>query len=59
MRLSVGGGTVVLPEITVSQNSSPIISYHDECNLGLYSLMLFKKIRFNMVDFVFSTIPTP
>ncbi|MDE7166014.1 MAG: retropepsin-like domain-containing protein [Bacteroidaceae bacterium] len=59
VRLSVGGGTVVLPEIAVSQNSSPIISYHDECNLGLYSLMLFKKIRFNMVDFVFSTIPTP
>lgn len=58
VRLSVGGSTVVLPEITVSQDNHPIAPDH-ECNLGLHSLMLFKKIRFNMVNFVFSTISTP
>lgn len=58
VRLSVGGGTVVLPEITVSQDNPPVAP-ESECNLGLHSLMLFKKIRFNLVDFVFSTISTP
>ena len=27
------------------------------CNIGLKTLMMFDKIRFNLVDFVFSTYP--
>ena len=34
-------------------NTDGIYGY--ECNLGLKSLMLFSKVRFNLVDFVLTT----
>ena len=50
--LSLGGNTVTLPHIEIQPKANP---FGYECNLGLKSLMLFKKVRFNLVDFVLST----
>ncbi len=52
MKLELGGSSVTVPMMQVFLKSAP---YNHECNLGLKALMLFKKIRFNMVDFVIST----
>ena len=52
--ISIGFGKeqVVVPEIIVKtrNRTNAIVEY--EGNLGLKSLMLFNKVRFNMVDFV-------
>ncbi|MDE5642610.1 MAG: hypothetical protein K2I56_03875, partial [Muribaculaceae bacterium] len=42
--------------ITVNTELNPLASDY-ECNLGLKSLMQFGKIRFNMIDFTFTTDP--
>lgn len=55
--LTVGGGSVILPDLNVYKDDNPIPSSEYECNLGLKSLMRFAKICFNMVDFTFSAIP--
>lgn len=55
--LTLGGNTVVLPEINVYKDTTPLSSPDYECNLGLKSLMQFDKIRFNMVDFILTTVP--
>lgn len=52
--LTVGGGSVILPDINVYKDDNPIHSSEYDCNLGLKSLMRFAKIRFNLVDFTFT-----
>lgn len=53
---TIGGRSVVLPQLFVNQGMNPIPS-EAECNLGLKSLMQFGKIRFNLVDFIITTHP--
>lgn len=53
---SIGGNTAILPNIFVNKGLNPLASDY-ECNLGLKSLMLFGKIRFNLVDFTITTYP--
>lgn len=52
MKLTLGGTSVVVPQMSVIAEDKPL-TY--EYNLGLKTLMLFRKVRFNMVDFVLST----
>lgn len=52
MSLEIGGNSVIVPSLVVLPKKD---SFGHECNIGLKSLMLFKKIRFNLVDFIFST----
>lgn len=56
INVSMGGGSTIIPEITVNTGLNPLGSDY-ECNLGLKSLMQFGKIRFNMVDFTITTLP--
>lgn len=51
LELTLGGHNVIVPFMQVITNKKSQIKN----NLGLRSLMLFKKVRFNMVDFVLST----
>lgn len=37
------------------ENNTGGVLYSYQCNLGLKSLMLFRKVRFNLVDFVLTT----
>ena len=52
--IEIGNKQVVVPEMVVKiQNSTnAIVEY--EGSLGLKSMMLYNKVRFNMVDFVFT-----
>lgn len=52
MALDLGGNTVVVPSLSIMAKTD-YPSY--EFNLGLKALMLYKSIRFNLVDFVIST----
>lgn len=54
VRVSLGGSTAMVPEMTVNPGLNPLGSDY-ECNLGLKSLMQFGRIHFNMVDFTIST----
>lgn len=53
--LGFGDEQVVVPELVVEaqNNTNAFVKY--ECNLGLKSLMLFNKVRFNMADFILTT----
>ena len=53
--LKIGNNQVEVPEMVVvlQMNTDGIYGY--ECNLGLKSLMLYSKVRFNLVDFVLTT----
>ena len=44
-----------MPEIVVKTGNSTNAIVEYEGNLGLKSLMLFSKVRFNLVDFVLTT----
>lgn len=58
MALQLGGHEVFVPELGVlidNQMSGMDSDNGPECNLGLRSLMLFDKVRFNLVDFVLTT----
>lgn len=55
---SIGGNTTMLPEIVVNTDANPLAADYI-CNFGLKSLMLFGKVRFNMVDFILTTMPSP
>lgn len=58
LSLSLGGSTVILPELTVkAEHTSNVRVLDYECNLGIWSLMLFDKVRFNLVDMALSTYP--
>ncbi len=56
IELELGNNQLSVPEMVVllEKNTDGIL-YSYQCNLGLKSLMLFGKIRFNMVDFVLTT----
>ena len=56
VQVGIGGNEVVIPHITVNTELNPLACDY-ECNLGLKSLMQFGKIRFNMIDFTFTTDP--
>lgn len=56
MPVSMGGHTVGVPHMEVyAQDMSSVMAF--SCNIGLTALMMFDKIRFNLVDFVFTTYP--
>ncbi len=51
--LTLGGASVAAPEFvvnTVQQGKNPV-------NIGLRTLMLFRKLRFNLVDFCLTVVP--
>lgn len=52
--LAIGGNSIKLPLIEV-QTEQYDAGYLDDNNLGVMSMMLFRKVRFNLVDMVFST----
>lgn len=52
--LTIGGNSVKVPLVQV-QTEQQVSGYLDDNNLGLKSMMLFRKVRFNFVDMVFST----
>lgn len=52
LELKLGGQSVIIPKIDVLLQDAP---YGYDCNLGLKTLMLFAKVRFNLVDFVLTT----
>lgn len=51
LKLSLGNKSVTLPRIAVIADKKS----HIKNNLGVKALMLFSKVRFNLVDFVLST----
>jgi len=58
MPVSLGGNIVLPPEMTVKTDDNAMYGDYD-CKLGIKTLMLFGKVRFNLVDFVLSTeMPT-
>lgn len=52
LEIRLGGNNVTIPFIQVIGNKKSQIKN----NLGLRTMMLFKKVRFNLVDFVLSSI---
>ena len=53
LKLNLGNNSVTLPRIAVIANKNSQIKN----NFGLKALMLFGKVRFNLVDFLLSTEP--
>lgn len=53
--LGIGGNMAVVPEMAV-KTTPGTMSAGVPCNIGIKSLMLFGKVHFNMVDFVFTTL---
>lgn len=51
--LTLGGNSVIVPTFDVQTEQHG--NYMEEDNLGIRSMMLFRKVRFNLVDMVFST----
>lgn len=56
MPLHIGGNTTAIPQMTVKTEAGKMRSDYN-CIIGLKSMMLYGKVRFNMVDFVFTTLP--
>lgn len=54
--VSIGGNTVFPSELTVKLANGAMRGDY-ECNIGVKTLMLYQKIRFNLVDFVLTTEP--
>lgn len=57
MKLTLGGTSVVVPTMDVKASSKKVAQIANGNNLGLSSLMLFSKVRFNTTDFVLTTEP--
>lgn len=53
VNLTLGGNSVVLPVIDVQTQQHG--NYMEENNLGLKSMMMFCKVRFNLVDMILTT----
>lgn len=53
--LTIGGNSVKTPYINVQTEQQSNGYYMEDNNLGLKSMMLFRKVRFNLVDMIFST----
>lgn len=51
--LTLGGNSVTIPIIDVQTGQHG--NYMEENNLGIKSMMLFRKVRFNLVDMIFTT----
>ena len=51
--MNLGGNSVVVPLFDVQTEQHG--NYMEENNLGIKSMMLFRKIRFNLVDMVLTT----
>lgn len=51
--LTLGGNSVTVPMLDVQTEQHG--NYMEEDNLGIRSMMLFRKVRFNLVDMVLST----
>lgn len=51
--LKIGGNSVTVPMFAVQTEQHG--NYMEEDNLGIKSMMLFRKIRFNLIDMVLST----
>lgn len=51
--MNLGGNSVVVPLLDVQTEQHG--NYMEENNLGIKSMMLFRKIRFNLVDMVLTT----
>ena len=55
--MSLSGANVTIPEIAIFTESLPALAY--EAVVGLKSLMLYRAIRFNLVDMKLTTVPYP
>lgn len=56
MPISMGGNTINVPDLIVyTEGVSAVMDFN--CNIGLKTLMMFDKVRFNLVDFVLTTYP--
>lgn len=55
LSVKLGNNEIKATEMVVVLKENMGGTFGYECNLGLKSLMLFRKIRFNMVDFVLTT----
>ncbi len=53
--LTLGGNSIKIPSIEVMTEQQG--DFMNDNNLGLRSMMLFRKVRFNLVDMVLSTEP--
>ena len=53
VNLILGGNSVVLPAIDVQTQQHG--NYMEENNLGLMSMMMFRKVRFNLIDMILTT----
>lgn len=54
MPVCIGEHMVFPPELTVKLGTDVMIGGY-ECNIGIKTLMLYQKVRFNLVDFVLTT----
>ena len=55
LSIELGNNEIKAAEIVVVLQDNMGGTFGYDCNLGLKSLMLFNKVRFNMVDFVLTT----
>ena len=55
LSIELGNNEIKAAEIVVVLQDNMGGTFGYECNLGLKSLMLFSKVRFNLVDFVLTT----
>lgn len=55
--LTLGGNNVILPEIDVQTRQHEGGYYMDDNNLGLRSMMLYRRVRFNLTDMLLTTEP--
>ena len=55
LSIELGNNEIKASEIVVVLKDNMGGTFEYECNLGLKSLMLFSKVRFNLVDFVLTT----
>ena len=55
LSIGLGNNQILAPEIVVVLQDNMGGTFGYDCNLGLKSLMLFSKVRFNMVDFALTT----
>ncbi|MBD5185672.1 MAG: hypothetical protein HDS92_03585 [Bacteroidales bacterium] len=52
---TIAGTTVTLPSIFVTSSDATLTDH--EANLGLKSLILFRRLRFNLIDFTLTPLP--
>lgn len=57
MPVEMGGHTVGIPGLVVNTEPTSVSALSFDCNIGLKTLMMFGKVRFNLVDFVLTTYP--